>query len=505
MPPRKKTKPSKKRQTTLNWGGIALAPPSSPVVRHNSKLPKPHHESDDELPTPRPQQALVVVVETPKRTSRQTIDSSDDDEPVQGSGRRRKSLQTNEEPAKRRKIVDSDEDEDPIPSSTRRRRRPPANIDILSEEDDGDPIPSSARRRKSLPIVANIDLSEDEDPIPSSARRRKSHPVVDISEDDEITLPANKKHSSDTESNVSRQRKSASSKSVSDGEDEDLADILSSAPSSPGPRSNKKKAQFQDRLALLRARRERVKNGEPSATPDGSDEEEGSNDDDDDDHGLSGDLDAELEGFIESDGDDTLIGAPDIPLHLTAAVRAPSSENFRIYAEYLVFDTLFPSRYNSEGRVALAMRQLDTMVSTFGESVAGSGAWRVEYTRALKARPTLVKTALGSGNAVPHCDACNRNSQNCTVKVRFVGSRYDWETLEDVEGDGTDEEELFGEGKEFYLGWTCRVRTENAHAIAHWRKRLKMKVVEELQEEGVIDEEGKVLDEEVMEMTDQGM
>ncbi|KAA8910506.1 hypothetical protein FN846DRAFT_531361 [Sphaerosporella brunnea] len=471
----------KKRQTTLSWGGFppsSLSTPRKPAIA-TSNASLVDSDDDQQMPvTPRKALVLaaVVITKQPKPDSAtQTVvdgasdeaeDEEQDEGPVPGSAKRRKSL----------KVVDDDEEEEaPVQSPAKRRRIERKTVDSDDDEDEDEaPIQSSVRRRR-LSSLATVAKNGDDE---------KDQEGADDT-DDSLILS-------------SRRRRS-------------LLDDTQETIDEPAPRSNKKKARFQDTLALLRARRERIKSGEPLDSEQGSAEEADESSSDGDELPLAMDLDAELDDFIESDDEgNELIGAPDaqVPIHLTAAARAPNSENFRIYAEFLVFDTLLPSRYRSEGRVALAVRHLDTTLSTLAESVAGSGAWQAKYIRALKSRPRLEKTTLGSGWTIPHCDACNRNNQNCTVKVRFTGKRYKKDTLEDLSSDEDDAsedsngEELPKETEEFHLGWMCRARSENAHRIAHWRKTLKNVIVEELQERGYIDEDGNV-GEEIEQMTDE--
>jgi hypothetical protein len=442
-------------------------------------------------------------------------DTSDDEDPVQSSGRRRKSGRTE---------IMVEGDDEPVRGSAKRGKFSRAAVDADNEdedEDDEDPIQSSVRRRRRRAVVVDIDSSsekgegkveDDEATLPISRKRQ------DCDSDGNVITPSSERwgksiQTPETGRRLSR-RKPASKDNGFSSDDSLLSDSSLEIVTELEPRSNKKRKQFLGQLARLHARK-RIKGGGPSTfgaeDEGGSDAREGSSEADGDSvYGLDGDLDAELEDFIEEDdGVNGLIGAPDvqIPLEFTSASRASNSTNFRVYAEYLIYDTLFPSEFRKNEHVINAVKRLNDAVSTFGDSVAESGAWKAEYIRALKARPRLVRTKFSMPE--PHCDACNRRNQNCTDKVKFTGRQYNMDTLEDLSSDEDEElnetgEQMSPEDRVFYLGWTCLVRTENAHALAHWRKALKTAIFERLQECGYIDEDGNLLDEGVERMAAEG-
>jgi len=282
--------------------------------------------------------------------------------------------------------------------------------------------------------------------------------------------------------------------------------------------SSKKKTSRQKKLAILRAERERRNNGGLSSPiPNSNDsdaEDEEEDDDEDDDDGLGshlfGDLNADLPDFVVEDGEDDLLGAPDdveMPLEFTSASHASNSEQFQIYVEYLIHDILFPGFITKDARVTNAIHRLETKVSGLNESVIKSAAWRPEFTRAMKARP---KMEISTCHPMNHCDACNRNNQNCTEKVQFTGRRYDKDTLDDLDTDEDGEtqdsngESLAPEDAVFALGSHCFLRTKSAHTLSHWKKELKDWVSDALVRGGYIDEDGDIVDDGVIEMNDNG-
>jgi len=262
-----------------------------------------------------------------------------------------------------------------------------------------------------------------------------------------------------------------------------------------------RKATFREKFAHLRAKRSQKAGitGSPSPGPTPSSDGDGDGGDPDpitDDEDLNQDLDS----FIVEDNPDDLIGAPDvqIPLEFTAAAHESNSEQFRLYVEYLVHDALFPNTI-AKGPVEInAIRRLEMVTTSFGTSVTQSGAWSASFIRALKARPTLVS---GSCLVSEHCDACNRNNQNATRTVQFIGRRYDEDDLNDLSSDedeeSTDErgEELFPEDKVFKLGTMCYTRAVSAHTLFHWKKELKDWVEKHLKCVGYIDDDGDLVDE----------
>ena len=207
------------------------------------------------------------------------------------------------------------------------------------------------------------------------------------------------------------------------------------------------------------------------------------------------DLNNDLENFIVEDNPDDLIGAPDIavPLEFTSAAHESNSEQFRLYMEFLVSEALFPNTFAKGAVENNAIRRLETVAASFGNSVIQSGAWTASFARALKARPTLV---AGSCLKSDHCDACNRNNQHAALTVQFTGRRYDKDTLYDLSSDedeeSTDEhgEELFPEDKVFKLGRMCHTRALSAHTLFHWKKELKGWIEEHLKSTGYIDDDG---------------
>jgi len=171
----------------------------------------------------------------------------------------------------------------------------------------------------------------------------------------------------------------------------------------------------------------------------------------------------------------------------------------------LIHDILFPGFTTKDARVTNAIHRLETRVSGLNESVIKSAAWRPEFTRAMKARP---KMEISTCHPMNHCDACNRNNQNCTEKVQFTGRRYDKDTLDDLDTDEDGEtqdsngESLAPEDAVFALGSHCFLRTKSAHTLSHWKKELKDWVSYALVRGGYIDEDGDIVDDGVIEMND---
>lgn len=311
----------------------------------------------------------------------------------------------------------------------------------------------------------------------------------------------------------------------------------------------KKLTPYQRRLAKLKSQRERRNTGEPTTSQPGADsnsedesdeydEEYGTNEcgledvfsdakqgepeaEDEEGQGDSigdssasfyrtNDLDSNLTDFVVQDTADDLLGAPDdaeMPLEFTSASHDANPDQFRIYCQFLIYSVLFPGMVAKDERVENAIRRLEASTAGFGDSVVRSGAWRPEFDRALRARPILETRDC---YPVEHCDACNRNNQNCGHKVQFRGRRYNKDTLDDLSSDEDEETDdslgnkLGGEDQEFALGSMCFTRTKQAHALYHWKKELKGCVKAELERRGYIDEDGEVLNEEVEGMDEKG-
>ncbi|KAI5792126.1 hypothetical protein FPQ18DRAFT_334876 [Pyronema domesticum] len=265
--------------------------------------------------------------------------------------------------------------------------------------------------------------------------------------------------------------------------------------SSPGGNCSDRSSKFSD------SDNERTK--KIHIIPSGSDEdgdEDGNGDENEESDGEAfptGDLDADIPDFVVDDDEGSLIGSPgdvEMPLEFTSASHANNRSQFLIYASYLLRHLLFPELTMKDVRVRNAEHRLNQMVMGLNNSVIMSGAWRPEFTRAMKERPNkeVHHFAISSG----HCDACNRNNQHCKQSLQFTGKRYDPETLEDL-SESEDEaefdrngEELAPESRAWVLGSSCYRRAKEAHTLAHWKKELREWVQGEMIRRKVVSQDG---------------
>ncbi|KAI5819549.1 hypothetical protein BZA77DRAFT_304325 [Pyronema omphalodes] len=224
----------------------------------------------------------------------------------------------------------------------------------------------------------------------------------------------------------------------------------------------------------------------------------------------TGDLDADIPDFIVDDSDGSFLGSPadvEIPLEFTSASHASNRTQFLIYASYLLRHLLFPMLTTKDTRARNAEHRLNQLVIGLNNSVIISGAWRPEFTRALKERPN--KEIRHFFITTGHCDACNRNNQHCKHSLQFTGRRYDPDTLEDL-SDTEDEEEVDRNGEElapeskvWVLGSSCYRRAKEAHTLAHWKKELREWVKAEMVRRKVVTEDGENNIENLEEMEDE--
>jgi hypothetical protein len=266
--------------------------------------------------------------------------------------------------------------------------------------------------------------------------------------------------------------------------------------SSPGGNCSDRSSEFSDSDDEERTKKIHI-------IPSGSDEdgdEDGNGDEDEESDGEAfptGDLDADIPDFVVDDDEGSLIGSPgdvEIPLEFTSASHANNRSQFLIYASYLLRHLLFPELTTKDVRARNAEHRLNQMVMGLNNSVIMSGAWRPEFTRAMKERPNkeVHHFAISSG----HCDACNRNNQHCKQSLQFTGKRYDPETLEDL-SESEDEaefdrngEKLAPESRVWVLGSSCYRRAKEAHTLAHWKKELREWVQGEMIRRKVVSQDG---------------
>lgn len=211
---------------------------------------------------------------------------------------------------------------------------------------------------------------------------------------------------------------------------------------------------------------------------------------------------SDLDDFVVDD-DDGPIGAPlniEIPIEFTAQARKPLKDQFPYVIEWLVYNKINPAFDRKDGIYIHAWRKLDDEVRGLASSKFMSSAWKVEFYRTLKARPTLEVFEMGKGapDIYDTCEACGRSGHPATFNIMFQGRPYHKDTLDEVESDSEDSDSdasghesvdtqgnsLPPTSKEWAVGSTCSSNAETAHSLMHWKYHLKMWVEERLETDG---------------------
>lgn len=416
-----------------------------------------------------------------------------------------------------RTAIDSDDEEAEPPRlpSPRKRRRP--SVISLDDSDDAPILPPHSARKLSKPALVELDDS-DEDVISPSKKRKifhRSSPITSTNNASSGSLrrvgaaasspikKAHKGHRSEKQKKIELLRRRRAGEKIdrltssesSSGEEEkrgiydsdseghfealkefDDEERGEEVEEEPAPRKNKRKPK-QEKSP-----------GEGEGEGEGEEKGEGG---------------SEMDDFI-TDDDDAPLGAPvDIPLEFTSHAHKPLKDQFPFAIEWLVHSRIDPAFERKDPVYVNAWRKLDDEVNGLANSKFTSSAWKLDFSRALKARPGLESFSLGhSGlDLFGTCEACGRSGHPSTFKIVFSGSAYHKDTLAEVESDSSSNDED-GDGdddaasvdaqgmplppttKEWHVGAVCASNAETAHSLFHWKHALKQWVEERLEDEG---------------------
>lgn len=332
---------------------------------------------------------VLPVRETKRRTKRQMSDSP----PRSPSPR-----------ASRAKTVDDDDDDDddiPLvtPKSTNRRKR---RIALDDSDQDDEPLVSSPIKRRRLvrgnssPAKGRKTEDEDEDedrePVetspPKTANRAGRTPRTKKEKARELLR---RKRAGETidENEGSSSSEEVPAKAIYDRDSDHLA-LSEFEDDEEGVLDHKVEKGKKDKTKKSKKKKQRP-------TSEGE-----------------GESDESLEGFIAHDSDEPL-GMPDdleIPLQFTSHSRKPLKEHFRDAIEWLVQFKINPGSADKGHELyRMAWRKLDDEVSGLAQSKFASSAWRIDFTKALRARPYFTNVELAKGDALEaeNCGACGRS------------------------------------------------------------------------------------------------
>lgn len=425
-----------------------------------------------------------------------------DEEPDVKNPRSSQSVSTR---LKRTIIIDDDSDEEgPTPSSLsspRKRRR----TSVISVDSDAPILPVNLARETSRQEPAELDDS-DEDVISPSKKRKITHhssPSVPANKPTPGRLKrpgpiasspvkkAHKAHRSERQKKmellrrrragekVDRLTSSESSSSeddrrgIYDSNSEDEFEVLKEFDD-----EEQQEEEAEEKPATRSGKQKRKR--EKSTDPQGGE--------------------SDLDDFV-TDDDDAPLGAPvDIPLEFTLHAHRPLKDQFPFVIEWLVHNRINPAFERKAPIYVNAWRKLDDEVSGLANSKFTSSAWKVDFNRALKSRPTLESFELGhiGSGLYETCEACGRSGHPSTFKIIFSGSPYYKDTLAEVESDSDSEDDgddgtasvdtrgmpLPPASKEWCVGSVCCSNAETAHRLLHWKHALKEWVEERLEDEG---------------------
>lgn len=400
---------------------------------------------------------------------------------------------------------DQDEDDLPIaPSSSRSKR---AKVIDLSSDTDEDVSPAKKRKIAHRPATSSSPVSERAiNQTPSRRLTQKGQPSSPLSK-------RHKGHRTEKQKNIELLKRRRAG--------EKITQLTSSESESGDDKKGLYDTDSDDRLHVL----DEFSDDESEENNVHGEAESDNNDDDveeDADQPLSrkkkspgkkpprsndegeGNDESDLDDFVVDD-DDAPLGAPlniGIPIEFTAQASRPMKEQFPCVVEWLVHNKINPAFDRKDGLYINAWRKLDDEVRGLANSKFISSAWKVEFYRSLKARPTLEafemgRTGLDLDNS---CEACGRSGHPATWKILLQGRPYHKDTLDEVESDDDDDSEdssasghesvdvqgnlLPPTSKEWSVGSTCSSNAETAHSLMHWKYHLKIWVEQRLEADG---------------------
>ncbi|KXJ97666.1 hypothetical protein Micbo1qcDRAFT_230260 [Microdochium bolleyi] len=460
--------------------------------------------SEDELPASR--------VPVGSQHKPQVLDDSDSDDvplPTSSSKMPRSSQSVATRLGKATLLVPEDEnededDEDPIlpPSSAMRRRRPP-RVD-LDESDDEVVSPAKRRRMQQLTPQRAAADSEDE----SSPKRSKGRLLRTPQLSSPTKRERHKGHRTEKQKKMELLRRRRAGEKISqltDSEsevDDDARRGMYDTDSDDGLQVLKEFDDDEEEEEVeeieqpsSRSRKKSKKNTPPRSQK--ARESEGSED---------------LDDFVVED-DDAPLGVPiAIPLQFTRQAHLPLKDQFPFVVEWLVHNKIDPKfKRRDDELFTNAWRKLNDEYQGLANSKFASSAWKTEFYRTLKSRPTMDSYEVGTDGAFNNnCEACGRSGHPATWRIIFQGSAYNKSTLEDIESDSDDDDDddddsssdsngdddadkrsvdsqgmpLQPTGREWHVGAVCNSNAETTHDLLHWKHHLKERVEQELEDEG---------------------
>ena len=464
----------------------ARASPERSIHRDLDNLGEAETSGDEIIVTskPRPSQSKVSTrSRKPKKRTNEThgfIDDEDDEESdiqiIKESKLNHANVISDEEEGENDDEAESEgdneddaEDDDDLPITPRKRRN---HFEAKSRT----PHKSTRREREDLDEdLKFLQPSEDDEPQPTSRIRKRK-------------LPTPKQSARTRALEALKKRRAGKQIAISDDdEDEGNSGLEVNLGNEYDSENLQEPADYS------------VENGLPSSNAVAMFEE-----------------DENDEGFIIEDEEDPL-GAPSsaLPIEFSGLQSRKPKELFKFAIEWMVQKKFNPAFQMNDDVYRLTFDKLNDEVKGLVGSKFVSAAWTPEFTRALQARPQIEDYEIGSSMAgMLHnkCGACNRSGHPATWQVRFSGTPYYEETLEDVEqeddedednddNDGSDDEEEYGttkadhdskgrpipsSKKTFEVGKFCMRNARIGHALAHWRYHLNEWVIDYLRAEGYL-------------------
>ena len=130
----------------------------------------------------------------------------------------------------------------------------------------------------------------------------------------------------------------------------------------------------------------------------------------------SGDDDSagDMDDFIDDDSDQP-IGFPEdveIPMQFSKWATQPLKFHFKIVIEWLIKFKLNPGFKRDMPIYQIAWRKIDDEVQGLSHSKFSSSVWRVDFSKALRARPYIETHEIPKNDAarITTCDACGRTN-----------------------------------------------------------------------------------------------
>lgn len=351
----------------------------------SSKKPAPQASQASFMPHVRGRKKMVIPDDSEESAVEAAggQDDSDDSDPALPPLLAIRSSQSVSTRLKRTVIDDDDEEDEEdsddapiVPSSSRRRRRP-ATVDL---DDSDDSVVSPAKRRKVV-----------HEPSSSSSKPPSSSRLVRREVPQSSSLPKRKGHRSDKEKMrelLNRRRagekidKLTSSESSGDDEARGIYDTDSEDDFEQLKEFEDEESDVEPVQPVAKSKKVPTK---PAQKARNGDEVVDLEEEDDDD-------------FVVED-DDAPLGVPadlSIPLEFTAQAHKPLKEQFPYVIEWLVHNRINPAFERKDPVYNNAWRKLDDEVHGLANSKFTSSAWKPDFHRTLRARPTMEAYETGT-------------------------------------------------------------------------------------------------------------